>query len=197
MEALSNCELRILDWIAGHLGCGFFDFLMPALGVVGNGVLWVSLGVLLFLLPKYRKNGFVMLLSLLTGILIGNLLLKFTVARPRPCWLNPDFPLLVKVPKDYSFPSCHAQAATISAFNMTKANKKFGFVMIPLAILIAFSRMYCYLHFLTDVIAGALVGFTISLLYNLFLLPKAEKFFDAHPITIKDIIRKAKKNAEK
>lgn len=197
METLSYYELPLLDWIQTRLGCRFLDFVMPVLGTIGNGVLWVSLGVLLFLLPKYRKNGFVTLLSLLAGILIGNVILKNALARPRPCWLNPDFPLLVKNPGDYSFPSGHTLAATITAYNMTKANRKFGFIVIPLAALVAFSRMYCYVHYLTDILSGVLLGIIISYLFNRFLLPKAEKFFDAHPITIRKIGRKAKKNAEK
>jgi undecaprenyl-diphosphatase len=37
-------------------------------------------------------------------------------------------------------------------------NKKYGFGLLALAALIAFSRLYLYVHFPTDVLGGALVG---------------------------------------
>ena len=48
--------------------------------------------------------------------------------------------------------------------DITLTNKKFGWVVIPLTILIAFSRMYLYVHFPTDILGGAVLGITIGAL---------------------------------
>ena len=92
------------------------------------------------------------------SLLIGNLLLKPLVARPRPCWIESNFPLLVSNPTDYSFPSGHTLASTISAVIITYADKKFGIIAIILATLITFSRLYLFVHFPSDVFAAIILG---------------------------------------
>jgi undecaprenyl-diphosphatase len=42
------------------------------------------------------------------------------------------------------------------------SNKKFGYIAIPLACLIAFSRLYLYVHFPSDVLGAALIGVLIG-----------------------------------
>ena len=63
----------------------------------------------------------------------------------------------------------------IAAVCLTKADRRFGYVAIPLATLVAFSRMYHYVHFPTDVLVGALVGLVVSLLSTNLLLPQLKK----------------------
>ena len=71
--------------------------------------------------------------------------------------------LLIANPTDYSFPSGHTLSSVIGATVLTKANRKFGFAAIPLAALIAFSRLYLYVHFPTDILAAAVLGVGIGL----------------------------------
>lgn len=71
--------------------------------------------------------------------------------------------MLISIPKDYSFPSGHTQASVIAATILTLYKKKWGIVVIPLTVIIAFSRLYLYVHFPTDVLGGALLGLTIGL----------------------------------
>ena len=66
--------------------------------------------------------------------------LKNIVARPRPCWLE-SIDLLVKNPRDYSFPSGHTWSAVAGAWVATAANRRFGYAAIPLAAALAFSRL--------------------------------------------------------
>ena len=47
---------------------------------------------------------------------------------------------------------------------LTKANAKFGLAAIPLAALIAFSRLYLYVHYPTDILGAAVLGVAIGLL---------------------------------
>ena len=109
-------------------------------------------------LPRTRKLGLVVTAALVLEAIPCNLILKPLVARARPFTVNPAVELLITKPTDFSFPSGHTSAsfAVVSALFFRKER-----LWIPagiLAALIAFSRLYLYVHYPTDVLAGALVG---------------------------------------
>lgn len=103
-----------------------------------------------------------MLACLAIGVLAGNVCLKNLIARPRPCWLDDSVFMLISVPADYSFPSGYTLASAIGATVLTKTNRKFGWAAIPAAIIIAFSRLYLFVHFPSDILAGAVLGIAIG-----------------------------------
>ena len=141
------------------------DFLMPKITLLGNGgVVWILAAGGLLATKKYRKFGAFLLAGLAIGVLTGNLMLKPLIARPRPCWLDESVALLIENPTDFSFPSGHTLSSVIGATVLAKANRKFGFAAIPLAALIAFSRLYLYVHFPTDILAAAVLGVGIGLM---------------------------------
>ncbi len=163
METLTKLDFSILYGIQAHLRCGFLDFILPKITWLGNaGLIWLIAAGLLLLTKKYRRAGVVLLAGLAVGFLIGNLTLKPLVARSRPCWLDGSVPLLIPVPTDASFPSGHTLSSVIAAFLLTVADRRFAIVAIPLAVLIAFSRLYLFVHFPTDVLAGAVLGVLIA-----------------------------------
>lgn len=102
-----------------------------------------------------------LLVALALGVLTGNLTLKPLIARPRPCWVDESVRLLIPKPTDYSFPSGHTLSSVIGATVLTKANAKFGLAAIPLAALIAFSRLYLYVHFLGAAVLGVAIGLLV------------------------------------
>ena len=138
--------------------------LFSALAGVVTSAWTQSAAVGLLATKKYRKYGAFLLAGLAIGVLIGNLTLKPLVARPRPCWLDESVQLLIANPTDYSFPSGHTLSSVIGATVLTKANAKFGLAAIPLAALIAFSRLYLYVHYPTDILGAAVLGVAIGLL---------------------------------
>lgn len=164
-------ELGILNAIQGMLKTPFMDFLMSKISAIGDaGLIWIFIGIVLLCFKKYRKNGIVLLGSLILGFIIGNLILKNLIARPRPCWIQNDILLLIKNPTDFSFPSGHTLSSFVAAFTLWRTNKVFGYWAVILAGLIAFSRMYLFLHFPTDILFGiALAGFVS------FIFKKIEK----------------------
>ncbi len=162
-EAITRLDFSVLYWIQDHLRCGFLDFLMPKITFLGNaGLIWLLAAAILILTPKYRRVGIFLLAGLAAGVLVGNVAMKHLFARPRPCWLDPSIRLLVSVPTDFSFPSGHTLASVTSATILTRADRRFGAVAIPLAALIAFSRLYLFVHFPTDVLASVVLGVLIG-----------------------------------
>ena len=168
-------DLPILDWIAEHLWCPILDGVMPFVTHLGDGgILWIALAVILLCLPKYRKTGFAMGAALLMGLLICNLWLKPWIGRLRPfdyqlqCY-NRLIPLLIEAPTDYSFPSGHTIASFEAATVLMIRHKKWGIMAMVLAVLIAFSRLYLYVHYPTDVLVSIALGIGIAFAANHFI----------------------------
>ena len=160
---IQQIDLWILDWIQQTMRCDFLDCFFQAVTMLGEvGIVWIVTGVALLFFKKYRRTGVTVLLGLLGGLLIGNLFLKNVIARERPCWINEAVELLIKIPTDYSFPSGHTLSSVIAATCMLLRDKRIGIPACVLAALIAFSRLYLYVHFPTDVLGGALLGVGIA-----------------------------------
>ncbi len=141
------------------------DKIMIFLTNLGNaGIFWIVLAIILLISKKTRKCGILMLIAMGIGLIIGNGLLKNIVARNRPCWIDTTINLLIPNPQDFSFPSGHTLASFEAAIMLFLFNKKYGTLAIILALCIAFSRMYLFVHFPTDILGGALLGTSISYL---------------------------------
>ena len=164
LSMIQNADWAILHWIQENLRCGVLDAVLPKLTLLGEaGAVWIAVAIALLATKKYRKYGICLGLALIAGLLICNVGLKNIVARPRPCWLE-SIGMLVNIPKDYSFPSGHTWSAVTGAWVATAANRKFGYAAIPLAVLLAFSRLYLFVHFPSDVLVGALIGALLGVL---------------------------------
>lgn len=168
MAALSAAELGVLDWITQHLHTAFLDHIMPWLSrLTDRGEVWILLGVLLLIF--YRKDrgvGVQVLVALALSLLLCNLLLKNAVGRVRPFALKEAVELLIPPPLDPSFPSGHSSASFAAASVLMRSRWEGRWAALVLAALIAFSRLYLYVHFPTDVLAGILVGVLCGVLAN-------------------------------
>ena len=159
---IQHKDFGILDYIQKHYRSQTMDRLIPWVTRFGDlGVFWLAFSTMLLLSEKLRKAGAVMIAAISGGFVAGNLILKNLIRRDRPCWIDPLEDMLVKIPKDYSFPSGHSIASFAGAGALLHYSKMLGIPAMMLANLIAFSRMYLYVHFPTDVAAGAILG-TIS-----------------------------------
>lgn len=160
---MKEFELKILDFIQEKLTCPFLDAVMPIITSLANGgILWIISALVLICLKKTRKTGFSVGLALILGFIIGNLILKNAVARIRPYDMNSQIEILVNKLSDYSFPSGHTLASFEAASVLLIRNRRLGIPAIVLATLIAFSRLYLYVHYPTDVLAGAVLGIIIA-----------------------------------
>lgn len=152
-------ELQFLDLLQ-QVHTPLLDQVMCKITALGNaGVLWIALGVLLLLIPKTRKGGLMVLAALCVEAVLCNGILKPLVARTRPYDVNTLVQVIIAKPKDFSFPSGHTAAgfAAVTALYFAQLDKLWKFMLV-VAVLIAFSRMYLYVHYPTDVLGGVIVG---------------------------------------
>ena len=152
-------ELRILDFIQG-MRTPVGDAVMCFITKLGNaGMIWIVLAVILLLIPKTRKTGIIILAALCIDLVVCNGILKNLFARIRPCDVNTQIQLLIARPDDFSFPSGHTAAsfAAVAALYFSGERKLWKPALV-LACLIAFSRLYLYVHYPTDILGGILVG---------------------------------------
>lgn len=162
-DFIQSVDWAVLHRIQNVLRCEFMDSAMKIVTHLGDkGFIWIAAGLVLLFFAKYRKDGIVLWIGLLVGLLVFNVLLKNIFMRDRPCWIDTDFVLLIPNPKDFSFPSGHTGSSVIAATILTMTDRKFGYAAIPLAILIAFSRLYLYVHFPSDVLVSAVLGVIIG-----------------------------------
>lgn len=138
------------------------DFLNPVMLFITSlgdkGVIWIILGVVLAFFKKTRKTGVCVLAALLINYVLVNLTIKPLVGRLRPFELRESIKLILPPPHDYSFPSGHTSASFAAAISVLLHSKKWGISAAMLACIIAFSRLYLYVHFPTDIIGGILFG---------------------------------------
>ncbi len=159
MDFILNADIAVLLFIQQSLKNTFFDFIMPIVTLLAEGgIIPIAISVLLMCFKKTRKNGFKMALALSLGLIIGNLCLKPLVARIRPYEAIEGVRLLVSTKSDFSFPSGHTLASFECAGVVALNYRKYAFVSILLACVVAFSRIYIGVHYPTDVLAGALMG---------------------------------------
>ena len=177
-------DLPILEWIAENIHCAFLDTVMPLITMLGDaGIFWIALSVLFLLFPKYRKIGLGMGAALLMGVLVCNVTMKPLFARIRPYdyqleHFGRTIQLLVATPHDFSFPSGHTLASFEAATVLLINNRKLGIPAMILAVLIAFSRLYLYVHYPTDVIFSVFMGIGFAFLGN-FLVKKGFAAYEA------------------
>lgn len=172
---MNEIELNILLWMRDVLQCAFLDWFMPLITKLGDeGIFWIAVAVVLLFIPKCRKAGAVLGLSLLIGLLIGNLTLKPLIARIRPYDLfyelnGEKIKLLIDAESSFSFPSGHTLASFEAATALLINKRKLGIIALVLAILIAFSRMYLFVHYPTDILGGIVLGVINAILATIIV----------------------------
>ncbi len=104
--------------------------------------------------------------------------LKYIIARPRPSDLG------IVPEAEASFPSAHAANAFALATTISRYHRKFTIVMFAWAVAVAFSRVFLGLHYVTDVIGGAVLGVAVSYMITGVALRRDDRIsaFARHPV---------------
>ena len=160
---METMELAVLDWIQVHLRCGFLDAVLPWIsGTADHGAVWILLAAVLLLLRRQRRYGAAVACGLVLDLVACNLVLKPLIGRVRPFAVNPDVVLLIAPPGDASFPSGHTAASFAAVFALKTAGSPLWKPALALAVVIALSRLYLYVHWPSDVLGGALLGAAVG-----------------------------------
>lgn len=156
---LSSVDQTILFFIQTNFHFPILDKIMILATVAGDkGLIWIVLSLLLLINKRTRGIGVATLIALTLSTIMGEGLLKHIVQRPRP---YADFPwvhLLVDKSTAYSFPSGHTTSSVAAAYVLSKYIKKFAPLIWMAAAAIAFSRLYLFMHYPSDIVAGVVLG---------------------------------------
>lgn len=130
---------------------------------LGDGIIWY---VVLALLPLLYgavaiKPAVIMALTGVLGVALYKAL-KHVFVRERPFITHSTIDLAMAPLDRYSFPSGHTLHAVSFAWQATAHFPELGWVLVPLAALIAGSRVVLGLHYPTDVLAGAAIGASLA-----------------------------------
>ncbi len=170
---------KLLEWdrrafiYLNNLGIEKYDGLWTAITSFTHWSPLFLLIIFLLFFRNHRKQGFWMLLSFLSMLLVLTLFIGVTkelVGRLRPN-NDPAINFVIRIvqrPTDYSFFSGHAASSfSIATLAILFLRKRFKWIYLiwiyPL--LFSFSRIYLGVHYPLDIIVGALVGMCFAYLF--------------------------------
>ena len=151
-------DVRIIRYVQTHWHNRFTDFMFPLLSRIGNaGAVWLTVAVCLGTRRQTRGFAFMLFFSLALAHVVSQIL-KPIIGRPRPFVAYPGTPLLIHTPGGYSCPSGHSASSFAAATVLWIFDNRLGAAALVLALLIAFSRVFLFVHYPSDTLAGSLLG---------------------------------------
>jgi len=131
----------------------------------GDGWLWYVMGLAILLFggeSRFQALGAAGVASMVSILLFANL--KRLAGRKRPCEIEPHCWATLLPPDEFSFPSGHTMTAFAVALPLSLFYSDLTYALLFCALSIAASRVLLGMHFLSDVVAGALIGTGIGYL---------------------------------
>ncbi len=165
MQWFQSLDAALFHFANGTLSNPVFDWIMPMVSGGHGAMRWFAIAVvLLFVTAMIRggARGRICALLLLVVVAAGDPwvigAIKNAVGRPRPCIALSDVVERLGCSASGSMPSAHAANWFAAATVMFLFYRRSAWFMFPLAGLVAFSRVYCGVHYPGDVTAGAILG---------------------------------------
>lgn len=167
-DAINGIDYSLLIQLHNMTGNSFLDTVMPYVSGLGNlGAVWILITLMLLASKKYRSIGIMCIAALLLTTIIGEVILKHLIARPRPFVQYPSIHPLISEPSSFSFPSGHTGSSFAAAVVIARNLKKAALPALILAAAIAFSRLYVMVHYPSDILAGIILGTACAILAQL------------------------------
>jgi len=171
-------QLKIIEFIQ-QARSPFLDEFFKFLNLFDTPIFYIILFPLIWIGYSWRfgaKTFFILILSAILSNLLKNVFMQ-----PRPYILDPSVGI-IHVLSNFGLPSNAAQTAVILPLLLIEHFKKRKWpivVGINFFVWISLSRLYLGVHFLTDIIAGWVIGFALFLVY-LYVFPWIENFIKKH-----------------
>ncbi len=143
--------------------------------LVQEGILtvWVVAAIAMLFFRNTRKCGIQMLLASLICACLNEYVLRDFFARMRPCQVDMSVATLISRPAGFSFPSGHTSHSFTAAMILYLNHRQVGKPALVFAGIIGFSRMYLFVHYLTDVLGGVMLGLLVAFgVYYIWRIPK-------------------------
>ncbi|TPW10908.1 MAG: hypothetical protein FD130_2100 [Halothiobacillaceae bacterium] len=148
-----------------------------AVSRLGDGIFWYTLMLLFPLL--YGMEGLRTTLEMFCAGMLALAIykvLKKQTGRLRPCAISRHITPGTAPLDEFSFPSGHTLHAVTFSLVACSANPGLVIVLVPFTICIALSRVVLGLHYLSDVMAGALIGAFVVELSQDWIFPYIAAF---------------------
>ncbi len=137
----------------------------------GVFLLYLIVFVYLWFWQKKREEAVhVLIAAIIAGSLA--LIIKELFNIPRPYIVSGIIPLAGDSVRTSSFPSLHSTLAFTLATTVSLHQRKSGIILFVIAAIIAIGRVFAVVHYPFDVIAGAILGTSVSLLTENLKLPR-------------------------
>lgn len=131
----------------------------------GDGWLWYGMGLMVLLFGGPNRFAAVGAAALAAGVGIALFLrLKKATGRKRPVAMEPHVWATLLPPDQFSFPSGHTITAFTVAVSLSMFYPSLTVGLLFCAVSVAASRILLGMHFLSDVLAGSLIGATLAYL---------------------------------
>lgn len=158
-------DVNIFYFINSSLSNPVFDYIMPIFSYAGQtGIIWIILSFLLIFFGKKpaKRIGTLCLVGLILSGISTEVVLKNVIRRERPYNVLENVNLLVPKEKSFSFPSGHATSSFTASSILGLLGRKYFLFFIFLATFISFSRIYCGVHYPSDVLSGCILGIILG-----------------------------------
>lgn len=164
-------EVAILNAIQDFLGSPGMDTFMKSITFLGDyAIVWFACIAIMACMPTKRRYALAMLVALVAVFLLGDVIIKPIVERVRPFIAHDYSSLVIEAPTSFSFPSGHSGTSFAPAMvfclipnNQNNRWLSAGKVLaVIFACLVAFSRLYLYVHYPTDVLGGCILGLIVG-----------------------------------
>ena len=173
-------ELEFMRWANGWWSSPVLDHTLPWLTYLGSHFALILFILLSWIVTKRRKvlRYLIFLYAIQSAVIYG---LKFLIGRQRPILFLEMGSKLSKGPGeilDPSFPSAHAVFSFAMAILLSHWFPRYRIIFFIIAGFIGWTRIYLGLHYPTDVIAGAILGYGMTKVYIFYLFKKDDRDFN-------------------
>ena len=178
LAALGDADQAALRFLRTHGHQEPVETVMKALGHSGElAAIWIGIGAAGASIDERRRSQW--LTAAVTGpVSIGiNFVAKRAIGRQRP--LIEEHPPLAKAPTKLSFPSTHSTSSVAAATAFGRVEPQARPYLFGLAAAICIGRPYLGMHYPSDVLGGAALGFVLGMLVpGLGAAPTEERLFE-------------------